>query len=534
MVGLENRTCTVVMDTTQYLGNTDWYLLYLRSCPVFNEVMLDPVLIDYYVQQSYTSELDNSNFFIFFIIFFLLFPFFFLFFLELYLERNKYELSFMDFKFFRFVFLFITIFFGILSNCYVAFFFKIYFMGFCYAMFFQIFIFILIILVYFFKVFEISLLKFFLLLNFAYICLIFAKNLLFIYLVVEVFSIILFFFLVRVRRSFTSYVLKNFYIVNFFSGIFFLFGIYLTYRFLGTLDLLEISNILVEIIKYTPDNFLYVLPFVFLISSILVKFLVFPFYFWAINVYSSFNFLVFILNLTIIKYFYVTLLYKYFYFFFPILVVGWVKWFMFFIGTLSIFLGYFEALYGRNIKEILFFSSVANSGFGILLLSLNLENIFFNLDLFLLFFMVVFFFGFLLYLSIYLFGWGELLIVSNLRNIFGYNPYKALLIAFLFFCYIGFPPFFIFFLKFLIFFTLVKSTIFFLFFVLFIVCWSYLFYLRFFVNIFDIINRKGKGFFLLSMNCNMSFFVTILICFFALIILENFDLFLIMFINILS
>lgn len=475
----------------------------------------------------------------FFLIFIILFPFFFLFMLEVYFERNFNVCSYFDVKFFRFVILGLVLFFGLFLNFCVMFFFReVHFVFFC-GLFFQTFMFFLVSTVFFSKVFDVSLLKYLFLINILYIFLILSKNILFIYLVVEIFSVLLFFFLIKVKRFYTAYILKGFYIVNFISGVFFLFGMFLVYRFFGTLDLLEISNILVEIVGITND-FLFVIPFIILILSVLIKFLVFPFYYWAIDIYDNFNYFVFILNLTIVKNFYVFLLYKYFYFFFSILVIDWVRFFIFWVSILSILLGYFEALFSKTVKQVLFFSSIANSGFGFLILSLNLGNVFFNLNLFLLFFILVFFFSLLLYLLIYLFGFSEILSIFELRKIFLYNPYKGLLLGFIFFVYIGFPPFFIFFLKFLIFLTLLNLSLIFLFFIMFIVCWSYLFFLRFFVTIFDSISDINKtkkiGFFDKSFEGQSikgytGFLISIYI-FFSLLILENFDFLFVKFLSI--
>lgn len=394
--------------------------------------------------------------------------------------------------------------------------------------------FLLIFLVIFFKTEKtLFLFRFFIFLHFNFLVILFSYNLLIIFVGLEILTYVLYIFLMLKKDYNSAVVLRNYFIVNVFISIFFLFSIFLFYRIFGTLDIIEIQKILNSIIfndSFTLTLY-YIVPFICIFIVFGIKLLVFPFQFWAFDVYtwtknSSYAFL-----LTVPKIFYLFILLKLSYFFIAIFSIQIFKFFLIFCGFFSLLLGYSLALNTDNIKRLFLYTSTSSSGFYFILLAAFDNYSAQSLNILVIFFFVNLIYSLLLYLFI-LFLYKDFLIISDLRFLYKSSPFFAYLFAFLLFSYAGFPPFIAFFVKiFFIFMTIKIKNLFIVYLIFYVLAWSPFFYFRIIKTMFisenSINDLKIIGFF----NKKSIAFLYSFLIFLQLIILFNIDFFFLILLN---
>ncbi|CAL4319548.1 NADH-quinone oxidoreductase subunit N [Buchnera aphidicola (Periphyllus testudinaceus)] len=166
----------------------------------------------------------------------------------------------------------------------------------------------------------------------------------------------------------------KYFILSSISSIFLLLGISLIYLSSGTLNFF----ILKSLVSFSMINF-YVSFFfglMFILVSFFIKITVFPFYFWIPDIYEVTSFPVLIYFSNSIKIIFFVILSKLF-FLFPYIdflsVLKILKYIVFF----SILIGSILALFQKNIKRLIGYSSIVSSGYLlIILIFLYNDNLF--------------------------------------------------------------------------------------------------------------------------------------------------------------
>ena len=255
--------------------------------------------------------------------------------------------------------------------------------------------------------------------------------------------------------------LKYFILGSFSSGLL-LFGIILIYGFSGLFNFDELA---IYSQFLTTGYFMYngVLLGVFLVTvALLFKIGVVPFHMWIPDVYEGAPTVITALMSTLPKlvffFMFVKLHYIVFYSFFSI-------FHNFFIisAILSVIVGSIAALYQIKIKRMLTYSTIANSGFLILIFSLgNLNSL--SVGFFYLFAYLFIIIG--IFISILSFREKSnsyiLKNINSLTNLYEINPALAFSFFVFLFSMAGIPPLLGFYSKFFVFLACIKSNLFFI------------------------------------------------------------------------
>jgi len=260
--------------------------------------------------------------------------------------------------------------------------------------------------------------------------------------------------------------LKYFISGSFFSG-FFLFGASLIYGCLGTLNLNSIF-LLVSVTSFDTFSSINIVLFIgiFLVTSMLLfKIACAPFHFWAPDVYEGSP-----LSSTII--------------FSVIPKVGvlsfFIKWYsclgafhdlidpiLLFFGLLSVFIGTFFALSQKRVKRLIIYSSIAQVGFIVSVLSLNTFGGYISLYFFLILYIItsilIWSFISISYsskdlISYYYSNTSSSFLLSNLSNYFAKNWLWTFSFIITFFSIGGIPPLAGFLSKIYVFFELIDGN----------------------------------------------------------------------------
>ena len=282
--------------------------------------------------------------------------------------------------------------------------------------------------------------------------------------------------------------LKYFIIGSFISG-FFLFGCLLVYAILGTTNFQKILMLL--LVPFNEDlNIFYLILLlgVFLITStLLFKIAVFPFHFWAADVYEGAPLISTIIFTVLTK----ISLFTFFIRWLSVVLPNFneLSFFLVCSGVGSIFIGAYMAIEQKRFKRFIIYSSISQMGFVITVLSVYTLNAYIS----------VYFYLFIYLISI-LILWSCLTVIYNfsfvknkfyksflnrpvfltdLNCLFRSNYFWSFVILIVFFSFSGIPPFSGFLAKIFILLSLIDEKIYFVSFLLvFLSILSSFYYMR--------------------------------------------------------
>jgi NADH-quinone oxidoreductase subunit N len=282
-----------------------------------------------------------------------------------------------------------------------------------------------------------------------------SDSLISVYLALELYSLPLYVLVAFTKSSyFSSEAGLKFFVLGIFSSSFFLFGSVMLYGVTGTFSFNDLIILLEGLGFVTP---LVVYSIVLLLISFFFKLSLAPFHFWAPDVYevSSFDVISFLAVVSKFSLFF--FLFKLFlifpfsfsFFFVPLL---------FFVALFSIVFGTLAALFQRKVSKLLAYSSLVHGGF--ILLSVFSATYFgFASAFFYLFFYVVTgynVFSMLITLRLRNSQSCSVYMVEQFNSMIGTNPIFAVQWFILIFSFIGIPPFFGFFAKLYVLFSLIS------------------------------------------------------------------------------
>jgi len=390
--------------------------------------------------------------------------------------------------------------------------------------FFLLFILLFYVYIYFFFFFPFEFYYLLILILILFFCLLICNDLLLLYLVIEIISLIFYSLSAIGNNSIRqAEAALKYFILGSVSSIFLLFSICLIYGIFGNLNYNYFIFFLSDYFFFNKFNNLIYFSFLIFLFSFFFKLGLVPFHIWLLDVYVGLNWLLFIFFLIFPKFIYFFFLFKFFFFlnFFLIL----YKTIIFIICFLSILIGSLGLVTVVDIKRFLVYSSINNFGF--------IFSCFFNMNFFSIISAIIYLMVYL-FLLIFFFCFFFFKYKFDLFYIFEFNKLKNLNIIFLFsFCFLlfslaGIPPFIGFFIKFniLISFYVYTNSILFLCFIIFLTLINLFGYLRLIAFLFfDVIYYgfvilKFKYlfyFFLLLLNIINLFFIFYYFYFFKLL-----------------
>lgn len=200
-----------------------------------------------------------------------------------------------------------------------------------------------------------------------------AKDWLFLYLAIELMTIS-FYFLIAVNQTIPSMESAiKYFIIGTLSGFLLLYSIFYFYFCFGTINFVTLHLLLNTqsdlLIEFSFIDSLFKKGLLFFLISISIKMGAAPFHYWLADVYEgapspSTLFLIVIAKLPLI-YFLIRISYFMFINYLP-----FIQFFLVIVGTISVLIGSISAFSQRNVKRLLIFSSIADTGF----LFLGLSN----------------------------------------------------------------------------------------------------------------------------------------------------------------
>ncbi len=236
----------------------------------------------------------------------------------------------------------------------------------------------------------------------------------------------------------------KYYIIGTISSIFMLLSISLIYGISGITNFNDLYNFLffIDFEKSILGKYILVAIFLFLVS-IFFKLGLFPFHFWLPTIYENISYktLLFIFIIPKTTYIFVCLFLLYNTFFFCI---EYLINYIYIFAILSIFIGSFCAIYQKNIKRLLSFSSINNIGYILLIIILYSSNSNINLIFYTFFYILnLFLFFFLIQFIKKLNNYNEIYIqnINEFSNLFKINSKISIIFAFIVFSIAGLPPF---------------------------------------------------------------------------------------------
>ena len=189
-------------------------------------------------------------------------------------------------------------------------------------------------------------------------------NLVMLFLGIETLSISLYILAGSHKEAITSNeATLKYFLMGSFISCFLLFGIVLIFASTGTFNLEEIAT-------YTSTNFLKLSPIFktglfLMIAGMAFKIAVFPFHFWAPDVYEGTPTLLSLFMVTVVKIASFIALFRVFSIAFPAIHETWepLLWIM---AVLTIVIGNLTGLYQSSLKRMLAYSSISHSGYMLL------------------------------------------------------------------------------------------------------------------------------------------------------------------------
>ena len=278
----------------------------------------------------------------------------------------------------------------------------------------------------------------------------------------------------KVNRSLES-ALKYFFLSSVAFGIY-MFGVSIIYFCLGTTKLNEIFYLTIYNNLHQIHINLLLISFILIILSFFFILSVAPFHFWAPDVYLGMDRSVLIIfsiipKLSLLFFFYKLYLYIFKNFFFP-----WEQFFIFFI-FLTFLIGFFGAVYSKNIQNLFAFFWIFTVGFLLIFFVLDI-NTFFYLFIFLYGINIFFFCICILLFKEEINNYKELSLINQVFFLKKINFIFFICIIVSIFALLGLPPLSGFIGKFFIFISMLQEKyyllIFFIFFFTIISCFYYL------------------------------------------------------------
>lgn len=379
----------------------------------------------------------------------------------------------------------------------------------------------------FFSFFLFSLLSFFLITS--------AANLMVFYLTVEM-QVLCFLVITTFSRNSTFSTeagLKYFVVSSFMSSIL-LFGLFLIYNLLGTLNLAEIFSLLSYSFSEFNMNIQNVvgLGILLVTAALLFKIACAPFHSWAPDVYEgapiSSTLIIAIIPKISLVFFFMKWLFS------LALFSLTVKYLLLFCGTLSCFFGTFFSLYQFRVKRLLVYSSIAQVGFIVSGLALASLESFTATLLFLVIYIVTSILIWGHFSVFYYFEWNLVNTIKTSLNVFSLNSFSgfhknnklwALSVVIIFFSVGGIPPFTGFLAKIIVLVELVNTHHgVFAFFLVLISAISVFYYIRVIKVLFfepSIFKKSSSKHQAVSINSNLKtvYFIFTLLLFFLIITL---------------
>jgi len=269
--------------------------------------------------------------------------------------------------------------------------------------------------------------------------------------------------------------LKYFIIGSFISG-FFLFGCLLVYAVLGTTNFQKI--LLLLLIPFNENlnvfNLVLLVGVIIITSTLLFKVAVFPFHFWAADVYEGAPLISTIIFTVLTKLSLFTLFIRWLSVVLPNFIE--LSFFLILSGIGSIFVGAYMAIDQKRFKRFIIYSSISQMGFVITVLSVYTLNAYTSVY----FYLIVYLFSILVLWScltiIYSFNFTKNkffssfldrpVFLTDLNCLFRSNYFWSILILIIFFSFAGIPPFSGFLAKIFIILSLIDEKIYFVSFLL--------------------------------------------------------------------
>lgn len=184
-----------------------------------------------------------------------------------------------------------------------------------------------------------------------------------IYLALELQNLILY-ILTSLRRWRSKSIESGmkYYIMGSFSSGLLLYGIVMLFGYLGTLDFIEVSYLLNDIIVLDIDINYIVYTCFFILVGLLFKLGVAPFHWWVPEIYEGAPVVIALFFSIIPKLNLIVILYK-FYIYILINLDFFFGNFFFFLSLISLLIGFLFSLYQKKIVKFLAYSSIFNGGF---------------------------------------------------------------------------------------------------------------------------------------------------------------------------
>jgi len=275
----------------------------------------------------------------------------------------------------------------------------------------------------------------FLIAYFGFLTLIVSNDLLMLYLSIELFSLTFYLITTIHQNYYTTEAGIKYFIYSFLAGAFYLLGSTLIYLDIGTINF---STLILLEPTFTGSSIIFGL--IFILISFLFKLSIAPFHFWTPDIYQGVLYPITAYFTIFPKFIIFTFLLK---FYLYILYIPYLNYFLIFCGILSVFIGTMGAFSQYNIKRLFAYSTISNSGFLIILLSLgnplSAQYLFFYLITYIIANLGVF----------------TVLINANISNMLGLkaffkdNPLYAIFLSLPILSLAGLPPFVGFYAKFL-------------------------------------------------------------------------------------
>jgi len=236
----------------------------------------------------------------------------------------------------------------------------------------------------------------------------------------------------------------KYYIIGTISSVFMLLSISLIYGILCTTNFNDLYNLLF-FINFAEDmigKYILIAIFLFLLS-IFFKLGLFPFHFWLPVIYEniSYKILLFLFIIPKSTYIFISISLLYGTFFYSI---DYLINYIYIFAILSILVGSFCAIYQKNLKKLLSFSSINNIGYIVLIIALYSSYSILNLSFYIfLYILNLFLFFFLIQFFKKLNNYNEIHInnINEFSNLFKLNSKIILILTFIIFSIAGLPPF---------------------------------------------------------------------------------------------
>lgn len=325
--------------------------------------------------------------------------------------------------------------------------------------------------------------------------------------------------------------LKYFILGTFSSGLL-LFGASLLYGFTGTLNFNEL-DMLFQFNNFFKNDYLFKLGLLFFFSALMFKFTAAPFHMWAPDVYhGSPTIITFFFSLTP-KVVFIALFTRLVLLVFSSFEI-YFKFIFFFCGFFSLMIGSLASILQIKLKRLLAYSSIANVGYVLMVLSCaQIEAL---TSSFLFFFVYIFTVAgiFSLILGIrYFHNDFKLKNIFELMGLLNFSFPLALILVLNFFSLLGLPPLAGFFVKFYLFFNALGSEFFFF---LYLSILSSIFSAVIYLRLIRLVlfNKYNNIFFYRPISSEYSFLLSFLVLFNVFVFFYSSNLFEVFYVTVLN